>query len=166
MRASGLQMLLALCRLPMIGWHLGRAGTLGHLARVSMLPIWMRRICRLADMMVRSRSARSDAGAALAEALIRLGPGFIKFGQALSTRSDLIGPEMALSLSQLQDRLPPFSSRLAQAQIETELGASLDSVFSDFNPKPVAAASIAQVHKAALKAVSYTHLTLPTILLV
>ena len=73
MRASGLQMLLALCRLPMIGWHLGRAGTLGHLARVSMLPIWMRRICRLADMMVRSRSARSDAGAALAEALIRLG---------------------------------------------------------------------------------------------
>ena len=77
MRASGLQMLLALCRLPMIGWHLGRAGTLGHLARVSMLPIWMRRICRLADMMVRSRSARSDAGAALAEALIRLGPGFI-----------------------------------------------------------------------------------------
>ena len=117
MRASGLQMLLALCRLPMIGWHLGRAGTLGHLARLSMLPIWMRRICRLADMMVRSRSARSNAGAALAEALIRLGPGFIKFGQALSTRSDLIGPEMALSLSQLQDRLPPFSSRLALSLI-------------------------------------------------
>lgn len=151
MRSAGLQMLLALCRLPVIGWHLGRAGTLGHLARVSMLPGWMRRICKLADMMIRSRSARSDAGAALAEALIRLGPGFIKFGQALSTRSDLVGPEMALSLSQLQDRLPPFSSRLARAQIETELGTTLDSVFSQFNPDPVAAASIAQVHKAALK---------------
>jgi ubiquinone biosynthesis protein len=116
-----------------------------------MLPGWMRRICKLADMMIRSRSARSDAGAALAEALIRLGPGFIKFGQALSTRSDLVGPEMALSLSQLQDRLPPFSSRLARAQIETELGTTLDSVFAQFNPDPVAAASIAQVHKAALK---------------
>lgn len=150
MRVSSVQMLLALLRLPVIGWHLGRAGTLGHLARVTLLPSWLRQVCALADRLIRSRSARADAGAALAEALIRLGPGFIKFGQALSTRSDLIGPEMALSLSQLQDRLPPFSSRRAREQIESALGMPVDSVFAQFDPDPVAAASIAQVHSARL----------------
>ena len=103
MRASGLQIFLAMLRLPLIGWHLGRAGTLGHMAQISLLPSWMRRLCSGVDRLIRSHGARRDAGSALAEALIRLGPGFIKFGQALSTRADLIGPDMALSLSLLQD---------------------------------------------------------------
>ncbi|MEE3092190.1 MAG: protein kinase, partial [Pseudomonadota bacterium] len=106
-------MMLAMFRLPVIAWHLGRAGALGHIAKITLLPGWMRHLCGSLDRMVRSGNARRDAGGALAEALIRLGPGFIKFGQALSTRADLIGPEMGHALSLLQDRLPAFPGALA-----------------------------------------------------
>ena len=150
MRATGWQIFLAMIRLPLIGWHLGRAGTLGHMAQISLLPAWMRRLCGGVDRMVRSRGARRDAGSALAEALIRLGPGFIKFGQALSTRADLIGPDMAHSLSLLQDRLPAFGPALARRQVAQETGAPLDQTFRRFDDVPVAAASIAQVHYGEL----------------
>lgn len=150
MRTSAWQMVLALFRLPVIAWHLGRAGALGHIAKITLLPIWMRRLCSGLDRLVRSRSARRDAGGALAEALIRLGPGFIKFGQALSTRADLIGPEMAHSLSLLQDRLPAFPGALARRRIEAEAGMSVTDIFRRFDDDAVAAASIAQVHHAEL----------------
>ena len=150
MRASGWQILLAMLRLPMIAWHLGRAGTLGHMSQITLLPGWMRRICSLVDKLIRSRGARRDAGSALADALIRLGPGFIKFGQALATRADLIGPQMAHSLSFLQDRLPAFSPNLARRQVAREAGRPLDDIFRRFDDVPVAAASIAQVHYAEL----------------
>jgi len=81
---------------------------------------------------------------------LRLGPGFVKFGQALSTRADLIGPEMSLSLSQLQDRLPAFPARIARRLVESETGKPLDATFTEFTDTPVAAASIAQVHAATL----------------
>mgnify|MGYP001408873570 CR=1 FL=1 len=126
MRASGWQIFLAMLRLPLIGWHLGRAGTLGHMAQISLLPSWMRRLCGGVDRLIRSHGARRDAGSALAEALIRLGPGFIKFGQALSTRADLIGPDMALSLSLLQDRLPAFGPAVARRQVIRETGAPVE----------------------------------------
>ncbi len=82
-------------------------------------------------------------------ALSALGPAYIKFGQVLSTRPDVVGEELANQLRVLQDKLPPFPVEAAKAQIETELGVKVDEVFSEFSP-PVAAASIAQVHKARL----------------
>ena len=87
-------------------------------------------------------------GQRLALAFQRLGPTFIKLGQALSTRADLVGEEMAADLSELQDRLPPFPIEQARAVIEAELGQKLEQLFASFDPLPVAAASVAQVHFA------------------
>ncbi len=87
-------------------------------------------------------------GQRLALALAALGPTFIKFGQALSTRADLLGENVAADLSELQDRLPPFPAAQARAAIENDFGAPLNTLYSSFNDVPVAAASIAQVHFA------------------
>jgi ubiquinone biosynthesis protein len=84
-------------------------------------------------------------------ALTALGPAYIKFGQILSTRPDVVGEELAKELRVLQDKLPPFSTMEAKAEIEHELGISVDEVFSAFSDS-IAAASIAQVHRATLKA--------------
>ena len=83
-------------------------------------------------------------------ALTALGPAYIKFGQILSTRPDVVGNDMAKQLRVLQDRLPPFPIAEAKRQIEAELGYPVDEIFDSFS-EPVAAASIAQVHKAQLK---------------
>ena len=83
-------------------------------------------------------------------AITALGPAYIKFGQLMSTRPDVVGHEMALELRVLQDKLPAFSTELAKAEILQELGQTTDELFSKFS-EPVAAASIAQVHYARLR---------------
>jgi ubiquinone biosynthesis protein len=86
-------------------------------------------------------------GRRFARALESLGPAHVKLGQVLATRPDLVGDDIALALSELQDRLPPFPAAQARAAVEREFARPLDTMFSDFG-EPVAAASIAQVHKA------------------
>lgn len=87
-------------------------------------------------------------GERLAEALRSLGPAYIKLGQMLSTRPDLIGIGVAEGLRHLQDRLPPFSQEQARAIVEEDLGRPLAESFAAFESEALAAASIAQVHKA------------------
>ncbi|MEM8729166.1 MAG: 2-polyprenylphenol 6-hydroxylase [Pseudomonadota bacterium] len=82
-------------------------------------------------------------------ALTALGPAYIKFGQILSTRPDVVGEELAQQLRVLQDQLPPFPADVARAEVAKELGVDPGTVFSEFS-EPIAAASIAQVHKARL----------------
>jgi ubiquinone biosynthesis protein len=86
----------------------------------------------------------------IVRALTVLGPAYIKFGQILSTRPDIVGTELAMQLSVLQESLPPFSRDLAISEIERDLKIAINDVFESIS-EPVAAASIAQVHKAVLK---------------
>jgi ubiquinone biosynthesis protein len=95
-----------------------------------------------------SRRCEGRPGQRLAAALQETGPSFIKLGQALSTRSDLLGEEFSADLSQLQDSLAPFPAVQARATIEAEFSKPVDELFSKFDDVPVAAASIAQVHFA------------------
>ncbi len=97
---------------------------------------------------------RGDAPRAerLRLALEELGPIFVKFGQALSTRRDLLPVDIADELAKLQDRVPPFDGKIARAVIEAAYGRTAEQVFSVFEEKPLAAASIAQVHAAELRA--------------
>ncbi|MFZ5549918.1 MAG: ubiquinone biosynthesis regulatory protein kinase UbiB [Pseudomonadota bacterium] len=97
------------------------------------------------------RRFSAPRGERLRTALERLGPIFIKFGQVLSTRRDLLPLDVADELARLQDRVPPFSAAQARAIIEAELKCSLDTVFAQFDDVPVASASVAQVHFATLK---------------
>ncbi len=97
---------------------------------------------------------RGDAPRAerLRLALEELGPIFVKFGQALSTRRDLLPVDIADELAKLQDRVPPFDGKVARAVIEAAYGRAAEQVFSSFEEEPLAAASIAQVHAAELRA--------------
>jgi ubiquinone biosynthesis protein len=90
-------------------------------------------------------------GERLRLALEELGPIFVKFGQALSTRRDLLPVDIADELAKLQDRVPPFPGEIAVAMVEKTFGRPLTDIFGSFEPAPLAAASIAQVHAATLK---------------
>jgi ubiquinone biosynthesis protein len=105
-------------------------------------------ILLLVRLFSRGRKTSGRPGQRLAAALIDLGPVFIKLGQLLSTRSDILGEEVALDLAELQDRLPPFSGGEALAIVAAELGQPVEQLFAAFDVAPVSAASIAQVHYA------------------
>lgn len=99
------------------------------------------------------RSAKNQQKRAikLREILSKLGPAFIKIGQALSTRPDVVPPIYLEELAKLQDQLPPFSNELAYQFIEEELGAPPHEIYAELSPNPIAAASLGQVYKGKLK---------------
>ncbi len=94
--------------------------------------------------------SKGSRGARLRLALEELGPVFVKFGQAISTRRDLLPPDIADELVKLQDNVPPFDGEVARALIESALGQPVAQLFRRFDTTPLAAASIAQVHVAEL----------------
>lgn len=101
-----------------------------------------------AKISSRKKYVGKTRGQRLAEALTELGPTFIKLGQSLSTRPDLLGVDIAQDLTELRDKVPEFDGKTAISIIENDLGKPIDKLFSSFDEKPVAAASIAQVHFA------------------
>jgi ubiquinone biosynthesis protein len=100
---------------------------------------------------VSPEAAAAPAGTRFCRMLEELGPTFVKVGQILSTRADLLPPEFIKALSKLQDNVPPFPFKEVKIQVEAGLGQSLDDLFSEFAEKPLASASMAQVHAAKLQ---------------
>ena len=133
-----------LLRLIRIAWLLIRYGVPGALDRTKSLPQFVARLLTWLEY-----SGLPDRpGLRLGAAFEALGPSFIKLGQALSMRADLLGDMIADDLARLQDRLHPFSTVEARLIIETELETPIEVLFAEFNPVSIAAGSIAQVHYA------------------
>ncbi|WP_431275450.1 ubiquinone biosynthesis regulatory protein kinase UbiB [Variovorax ureilyticus] len=130
-----------------IVWVALRYG-LDELVLTSLQKPWLRVVARIVSF---GRNLDAPRGQRLREALERLGPIFVKFGQVLSTRRDLLPPDIADELAWLQDRVPPFPSKVAIATIERAFRRPVGEVFVEFDETPVASASIAQVHFATLR---------------
>ena len=113
------------------------------------LPWWLRAVIRGGPWRLMP-SVQGERGVLIRSTLEQLGPIFIKFGQLLSTRRDLIPEDIADELEHLQDRVPPFDPEQAVALVEKSLGAPVEQLFAQFDRQPMASASIAQVHGAEL----------------
>ncbi|GGB71292.1 ubiquinone biosynthesis regulatory protein kinase UbiB [Shewanella inventionis] len=112
---------------------------------------WYFIILRNCLFWIRNKHKAKSPAERLKLAMQELGPVYIKLGQMLSTRRDLLDDEWAYQLAMLQDRVPPFDSALAREAIEAELGTTIDTYFDNFDDTPLASASISQVHTATLK---------------
>lgn len=130
-----------------IVWVALRYG-LDELVLTSFQKPWLRVVARVVSV---GRNLDAPRGQRLREALERLGPIFVKFGQVLSTRRDLLPPDIADELAFLQDRVPPFPSAVAIATIERAFRRPVGDVFVQFDETPIASASIAQVHFATIR---------------
>lgn len=130
-----------------IFWVLFRFG-LDELFLTSFQKPWLHALARIVSI---GRRLDAPRGQRIRQALERLGPIFVKFGQVLSTRRDLLPLDIADELAHLQDRVPPFGSDVAIATIERAFQKKLGNIFVSFEREPVASASIAQVHFAVLK---------------
>jgi ubiquinone biosynthesis protein len=135
-----------LARLGHAAFVFAREGVLA-LIDTTRLPLPVRSAIRLARLIERPASA--VAANRLSAALTRLGPGYVKLGQFLATRPDVVGVALARDLETLQDRMAPFPQPQAERAVEAGLGLPLATQFAAFGP-PVAAASIAQVHRAVV----------------
>ena len=127
-------------------WTILRFG-LDELALSVFQRPWIRLLTKVVSV---GRDLRAPRGERLRLALESLGPIFVKLGQVMSTRRDLLAPDIADELARLQDQVPPFDSAIAVAIIEKAFGRPLDKIFATFDLKPIASASIAQVHFATL----------------
>ena len=137
-------------RLIRTGATLERTGAMNVVLEAFSAPPRLRLVARILGWPFKWLGLRGDPALPPAtRALTALGPAYIKFGQILSTRPDVVGDELAEQLKYLQDKLPPFPNAIAKRMIEAELGVAVDQAFSEFS-EPVAAASIAQVHRAKL----------------
>ncbi len=130
-----------------IVWVVLRYG-LDELVLSSFNRPWLRTFTRVITL---GRNLDAPRGQRLREALERLGPIFVKFGQVLSTRRDLMPPDIADELALLQDRVPPFDPEIAIATIERSFRRPIGEIFVSFEREPVASASIAQVHFAVIR---------------
>lgn len=130
-------------RLLVIAWTLARHDALAPLEASGVA----RPLVQFARIFARRRVA-ARPGQKLARALTELGPSFIKLGQFISTRADLVGEEVAKDLAELQDHLPPFPGVEAKEIVARELGQPTEALFASFDETPLSAASIAQVHLA------------------
>lgn len=130
-----------------IVWVVLRHG-LDELVLTSFQKPWLRVLARVVSV---GRNLDAPRGRRLREALERLGPIFVKFGQVLSTRRDLLPPDIANELALLQDRVPPFDPNVAVATIERAFRRPIGEIFVSFEREPVASASIAQVHFAVVR---------------
>ena len=135
-------------RLARAGWTLARHDALVPREFAHLAPEPLKTIGAISRIGAKKNDKRP--GERLAAAFEKLGPAYVKLGQFMATRPDIIGFEMADDLSRLQDKMPPFPQAIAQQEIESAFGNSVDDLFANFSD-PIAAASIAQAHKAGLK---------------
>jgi len=135
------------------GYHVIK--TVLHFGLDDLLPRhktpWYFKLLRRCFFWLRTHHKDKKPAERLKLAMQELGPVYIKLGQMLSTRRDLLDDEWAYQLAMLQDRVPPFDSALAREAIETALGEPIENLFDDFEDTPLASASISQVHTAILK---------------